>query len=606
MFWNNIRNKLFVLLLVATVVPTLSSIIITYLYTKESMKTEAIRENERLLYQISMNVTHYMDKLNDASLSVYIEPSKNSPGLYSITRYGGTDFSTVNEIYRSLQVLSRLDQDIYQVHLYAQNQNKSYLMVNDVLKTIGEAQNPFEAAAADSQRFESVFVEPMHMSHDYGKRGLPFVPEEQVISFHRKFYLQPNVIPLGVITFDVKLDFFSRLINNADEDGGGGIFIVDAKGGIVFDPSGEAAALQKGSSDWLLRMSQPQTRQGSFEYAGGDGILLYERIHTGYLDWYIVKRIPYVALYQNARTLAQINSFVLLLFLVIAVLSTFLISTRFTTPIKQLIRVINKVESGNLKVRMETDRTDEIGMLSKQFSKMIETIDRLIVMEYKWKLATKINQLKALQAQINPHFLNNALQSIATKALHSKQRDIYKLISNLGKMMDYHMDTGEETVPLEREIEHVNSYLDLQKQRFEEKLQVDIRCDADARDILVPKMILQPVVENYFKHGASTRAAGLVEIECSLLPGDMLRIRVRDNGTGMTGDAIAQLQSRLDMLQENNEALFLSDHIGLINVYSRLRLYFGPHAAMLLERPEPEGFQVTMLMPYRIRSGQTV
>jgi two-component system sensor histidine kinase YesM len=595
MFRNNIRNKLFLFMFLAIVLPALSSITITYFYTKHSLKSESIHENERLLYQIKMNTSSYMTKINEASLSVYLESSKYTPGIYSIMRYGGTDFSTVNEIYRSLQALLHFDDGIYQVHLYSKNDHKSYLMANEVMKTVGEVIDPFDHADANAG---SVIVEPMHKSGSYGKTGLPYVEQKDVISFHRKLYLQPNTIPLGVISFDIKQDVFSRMINDMQEDNSK-IIIVDGKGQTIFDPEHEFAAMGGSKSALFKTMTHVGDERGQIEYTfkQTNGIMLFERVKNDYLDWYIVKQISYSELYQKAKTLTLINGSVLGLFLVIAVLITFILSTRFTEPIKRLIRTINAVENGNLKVRIETDKTDEIGILSKRFSQMIDTIDRLVVQEYKWKLATKINQLKALQAQINPHFLNNALQSIATLALYSKQNAIYKLITSLGKMMDYHMDTSEETAELSREIEHVKSYLDLQKQRFE-RLEIEIDFDPNAGSILVPKMILQPLVENYFKHGADPRQNGMIKINCLIRSNDILEISVLDNGKGMAAESIAALQTQLDEAWKLEDTLYNSNHIGLINVYTRLKLFFGDSASMRVGGNSPSGFQVTIIIPY--------
>ena len=157
------------------------------------------------------------------------------------------------------------------------------------------------------------------------------------------------------------------------------------------------------------------------------------------MDWILVKRIPYETLYKDARQLTLINSLVVSLFLIIAVIAALYISFRFTNPIKQLIRYINKIESGNLDAEIDIDRTDEIGILAKRFHQLMQRINQLIMREYRLELASKTNQLKALQAQVNPHFMNNALQSIGTLALQHGDRKMYALISSLGKMMRYHM-----------------------------------------------------------------------------------------------------------------------------------------------------------------------
>jgi two-component system sensor histidine kinase YesM len=603
MYRNSIRNKLFLFLFIAIVLPTLSSIIITYMFSTKSLKTEAINENGRFLYQIKMNIARYMDNLNEASLSVYYGFTKNSPGLYSIARFGDTDFSTRNEIYRSLQTLLHFDENIFQVHLYSHRDNTSYLMVDDVLKIIGEVRNPFERVKTDS----SVLLESAHVSSSYGKaEGLPYVPYTEVFSFHRQFYLQPNTTPLGVISFDVKLDYFSTILNDIEHNDSQ-VFVIDAEGKTIFNPWHERFTVEQEQSGWFKDILSADLERGNFEYSFGRerGVLLYEKIGTNYLNWYIIKYIPYSELYRDAAHLTRINSLVLCLFLIIAVIITFIISTYFTEPIKQLIMTINKVESGNLKAKIETNRTDEIGFLFKRFSKMIHTIDNLVELEYKWKLANKVNQLKALQAQINPHFLNNALQSIATRALYKEHVDIYKSITMLGKMMDYHMDTNEETVPLKREIDHVRSYLALQGQRFE-RLQVSITVDNDMEQIIIPKMILQPLVENYFKHGVVSGQDGILEINCYSLPRGLLRMVVKDNGSGMSEEEGKLLQHRLLKANENEDNLFFSNNIGLMNVYMRLKLFYGHGVKMKVELLQPTGFQVTIEISQDVHSHEEV
>jgi two-component system sensor histidine kinase YesM len=305
MFRNNIRNKLFILLFFATVLPTLTSLALTDYYTRESIKSGSVEENQRLLYQVKMNIAQYMNKLNEASLSVYNDSSRSSPGLYNIMRYGGSDFSSINEIYRSLQVLLRFDTNIYQVYLLNQNENKSYLMVNDILKTVGDARDPFDKMDTGSA---SVVIEPVHSSHSYGKSGLPYVPVEQVISFHRKLYQNPNTLQLGVISFDIQLNFISKLINDVETLDSKTI-IIDQNGKFIYNPYGNSLNLMDNRQSWFAQIIGSSTERGFFEYSidGSRGILLFENIKTNYMNWYVVKQVPYSQLYAKARTLAQMR-----------------------------------------------------------------------------------------------------------------------------------------------------------------------------------------------------------------------------------------------------------------------------------------------------------
>lgn len=226
---------------------------------------------------------------------------------------------------------------------------------------------------------------------------------------------------------------------------------------------------------------------------------------------------------------------------------------------------------------------------------MMQTINELILREYALDLANKTNELKALQAQINPHFLNNALQSIGTLALQHQEVKIYSLIASLGKMMRYHMNTNETIVPLSKEIDYVKGYLDLQRQRFDERLQVEVDASPETLTVRLPKMTLQPIVENFFKHGYDSTQGGLIRIECRLNGESELNIAVTDNGRGMEEEERQALAARLDMdpalLGEGQES------IGLLNVIQRIKLYFNENARMNISAADPTGLRVELCIP---------
>ncbi|WP_405462569.1 sensor histidine kinase [Paenibacillus sp. HJGM_3] len=245
-------------------------------------------------------------------------------------------------------------------------------------------------------------------------------------------------------------------------------------------------------------------------------------------------------------------------------------------------------------------REDEIGHLSRRFQSMMNTINDLILREYRLELANKTTQLRMLQAQINPHFINNALQSIGTLALQHEAPKVYALLASLAKMMHYTMHTDETIVPLEKELEHLNYYLQLQKQRFDDKFSYRYDIGEATRTIPVPKMILQPIAENYFKHGYSAHnEGGRLQVTTELRQ-DRLYIRMTDNGTGMPEEELRRLQLELETPRDEGDR---SEHIGLANVMDRLRLYYGDQASMLLLHTEPHGLTVVLTIPVRDEGG---
>ncbi|CAH1225642.1 hypothetical protein PAECIP111893_05283 [Paenibacillus plantiphilus] len=243
---------------------------------------------------------------------------------------------------------------------------------------------------------------------------------------------------------------------------------------------------------------------------------------------------------------------------------------------------------------------DELSILARRFNTMMQTITDLIMRVYKLEIANKTNQMKAMQAQINPHFLNNALQSIGTLALHHQAPRVYSLISSLAKMMRYGMNMNEAIVPLSEEVNHVKAYMELQKQRFSNKLNVTFDIDENTLGVPVPKIILQPLVENVFKHSFEPLGeVGEVLIISKWLNDHELIIIVQDDGLGVDPNRLSELQHKLDkpssQLMPDGQ-----DNIGLINVLLRLRLHFSENARMIVSNQPPRGFSVTLHIPYDV------
>lgn len=225
---------------------------------------------------------------------------------------------------------------------------------------------------------------------------------------------------------------------------------------------------------------------------------------------------------------------------------------------------------------------------------MIHTIKHLLMREQRLELQNRTNQLKVLQSQINPHFLHNALQSIGSLAVDKGAPEVYKLLRSLSSIMRYSMETEENLVPLSKEIEHVLAYLHLQQERFGERLSVEVQIDDRARSCIVPKMILQPIVENYFKHGfQASKKAGSLQLEAALHESGELQLMVRDNGPGLTETDLNRLQKGLN---ENHLGHELKG-MGLTNTNNRLKLYFGARARLRLEPTPGGGLTVWLILP---------
>ncbi|QHW31095.1 HAMP domain-containing protein [Paenibacillus rhizovicinus] len=600
-----IRKKMMLLFLIATIVPIAASIAISYHETRSSITKEAISKNNRLLSLGSANIVNYMNNINQKSLAVY--NSMNVPrSLYYLLEHNLEDEAFPNGISDVIENRNLLKdhlyniyqsmKEFYKIRLYVASQNTSYLLWNDDIK-VGKHEPGTIAMAPKT------YIEPTHISHNYGLPIKSPVNEEPVFSLHRPIFLAPSDTQLAELTIDVKVGVLNDLNRQLYDAGNEKFYIVNSDGAIVLSSEPDFIG-KRLVNDWFHTVTAPTSNaeQGHFKWNGGgfNGMIFYQQVKTNYMNWYLIKQTPDSHLYATANETALLNMWVGALCLAVAVIATLIISYRFTKPLLKLIGYVNKIDSGNLGVQIDIRSNDEIGLLAKRFRSMMQTINNLILKEYRLELANKTIQLKALQAQVNPHFLYNALQSVGTVALQQGNKNVYGLIASLGKMMRYQMNMADAEVELSQELDYVQAYLDLQKERFDASLDVILMIDERTRSIRMPKMIVQPLVENFFKHGFSPgdRPARLV-IASSLSDEGALTIVVSDNGSGMAPREIAALNAAITQeFRAEEEAEETGSGIGLRNILSRLRLSFRKDASLTVQQLHPHGFSVTLHIPH--------
>ncbi|MGG4145202.1 sensor histidine kinase [Paenibacillus algorifonticola] len=587
---TSLRYQMIVFMLIATLIPIASSIAFTYFYTKESVKEQAITMNSKLISEGTTNLLNYMEVLNKASLILY-----NNKTLTSILSNGIKEEQSNAYVFTALQLVSKSAADIHQVYLHINKDDSSFLMSQNTFAreklpppTMPEAYHaPYEA-----------WTEPTHNSSNYGFTSFAPNPSESVFSLQRPLYRVPTSNQVGFLSIDVKISALSRLSAQMYDSGTEDFYIMDQNQQIIF-ASDQAYDLPDIRKTLMAQIQSSGGESGSLEQHDGDfkGMVFYSKMKLPSLDWTIVKRIPDWKLYEDTRHLTAINALVAALFLAISLSILLIVSIRLTRPIKKLIRSMNQIQAGDLKYPIDVERRDEIGTLAIRFRTMMGTINDLILKEYKLGLANKTTQLKMLQAQINPHFMSNALQLIGATALESKAPKVYSLVSSLGQMMHYSMNTEDSVVPLYREIEHTNYYLVLQQERFEGKLHIETDIDPAASTCPIPKMTVQPLVENFFKHGFhSGTGSGRLRIEAQVKD-SLLFISVEDNGTGIGDERLTQLRKQLTQLKAG--FMIPGDGIGLMNVMSRLLLYYGEAADMELSSLSPHGLKVTLTIPIK-------
>ena len=598
--YYSIRTKLIAFMLIATTLPLLASISMTFIQTKTALREQAVEENKRLIYQASTNLNNYVDNVARASLAVYNDPNF----LRNLAKIPG-DYRAVAEVYTTLQTIRAAVPDVFQLYLHSFAANQSTLIANPFPKR-EERKQAYSGSLHGKTGGNSpdIWVESAHMSHTYGfKAASPDDPARTVITLHRVIKDIPSTERLGVLAIDLNMNTIAAICGRLYDPAKEQIYVVDGQNQIIYQGRSEVnhtdALRKETASELNIARTSADTGQnvaGHFEQ--DRSMYVYQQLGSTYADWTIVKQIPNETLYARATSLTWNNAMIAIAALVMVIVATLFISIRITGPLKQLMRYMNQIQAGRLHVDIHLSSRDEFGVLARHFRDMMDTVNNLILREYRLEIANKTNQLKALQAQIHPHFLYNTLQSIGTLALQQQGQRAYTLLSSLSKMLRYSM-RDQTGVTLREEAEHARLYLELQQERFGDRLEVDLDFAEDTLSVEMPRMTLQPLIENYFKHGADIQPGkGHISLSSRRINDHWIEIELNNNGPSIPDDKLTEIRGWLHpnhtstglATQESDE----SESIGLRNVMRRLQLNSHPgHSARLeISNREPNGVKI--------------
>jgi two-component system sensor histidine kinase YesM len=279
-----------------------------------------------------------------------------------------------------------------------------------------------------------------------------------------------------------------------------------------------------------------------------------------------------------------------------SVFAAWLISASVYRPIKKLHDVTTTITKNDLQVLVNSENVDEITELGNNFNIMIGRIRELLNAKVKEQENLKKAELKALQAQINPHFLYNTLDTIVWMAEANKTDQVIELVRALSSFFRIALSKGKDWISIRQEIEHVRSYLAIQKMRYRDILDYKIEVDEDLLDGTILKLTLQPLVENALYHGIKNkRNGGTIVVRAQRVGAELVRLEVQDDGVGFTPYKLAQIR---DVLNDDSGQITLNEGgFGLANVNKRLKLYYGKQYGLYIQSEYLEGTQVVARIP---------
>jgi two-component system, sensor histidine kinase YesM len=535
--------------------------------------SEATEQNLRLstrqvIEQVSLNLDNYQKELIGISDLIQrgINKSQILPDM---------------ELEKRMDVILEMRDDIVSISVFT---DKGELAMGDPFSKLKDnvnivQQQWFRKALLNP---ESSFISEPHVQDLFEVKHNWVLSLSKAVSFSYK-----GKTVQGVLLIDMNFNAMERLSQKAGLGKRGYIYVVDTEGNMIYHPHQQLifSGLKKEENIDVLDNSY-----GSFKQSINNEESLLTIKSVGYTNWKVIGISYLDELSAAKKDVTNFSLWILIIAIILVLLIVTLISAKITKPIKQLDKYMKRVEEGNFDIHVEIKGDKEVVHLSKTFNLMMARIRQLmdqIVLEQEAKRKSELN---ALQAQINPHFLYNTLDSIVWMAENGKSQDVITMVTSLARLFRISISRGKNVITVKEELEHARNYLTIQKVRYKSKFNFQIEAEEEVLQCKTLKLLIQPIIENALYHGIEYMVEeGFIKVSASIAEGKLL-FQVSDNGLGMKREILENILSY-------NSTNTGGSGVGVKNVHERVQLCYGEQYGIKVESELEEGTTVRIWLP---------
>lgn len=593
--YMNLSIKYKIILLFYSIIIFISLVLGYYSYSlsSNSIQNEVSTVTLRDTKQVSRSINFLQKDINDLSTFICLDPNiqafiRSSGAKDQNPSHEGNPASSIS--LESLASLLASKDYISYIGIYANNGSEYYLSSDgspwlnntDILKL----HDTYE-------KVPDLRGRPMWISlNDKSQISIPDskLPKIAMIRtlLNTNTYEESGFMIICINLSTIQHMYFDNLSSNERN-----ILLLDDKNEIAaFSNSDNSADIQNNIGKLTPYLSGKEGNQ-IVKLQNNNELLTYSSIEQ--TDWKVVYLVPVKELLMGIRPIFSVTILVILGCLAVSMIISLYISSILTSPIKKLLSSMKRVKKGYFKEKVDFKYTDEIGMLGLEYNDMIDNLHDLIDKVYKLQIRERESELKALQAQINPHFLYNTLDAIYWKAEKSKDEDIAEMVYALSRLFRLTLNRGNEFTEVKNEKEFIEYYLLLQRRRFRQKLEYIIDIDNSILQFIMPKLILQPFVENAIIHGTERdNSKSVIQVK-GYLNDSRLYFIIEDDGAGMSDDMIKQLlgSKSADKASNNQKGYAIR------NVNERLSLYYPDNYSLNIFSEPGKGTRVEIDIPAR-------
>jgi two-component system sensor histidine kinase YesM len=558
----SLRSKLIIAFVVFILFPILFASLLGYKEIENILREQIEASTADRLHQMNMNIERKLKSMMYASNSIVLDED-----IRSILQH------PVQSERERLDVREKLDEKYLEISTTILTDNVNLTLIDNfgnMYTNWGNSTSSFRNIIG-STWYKQTVEQDGFMVWSLNQDNYIYPNREKFVSVSRVIKNRSLSEKLGVLIISEPVKHYQDILiaraNNSDSLG----FIVDEKGRILGNNEGDIDETYKFIKPGLNR----EIDTFNWEVKGEKAIVsTYSLPLTG---WQVLQVVPHKGVFESLTNIQNKVMTVLIVSMVVFIAVIILFSSMLTGPLRALRKSMKQVEEGNLNVSCTIHTKDEVGLLGQSFNKMIsqmkENIKREILLEKNKEKA----KLEALQAQINPHFLYNTLNTIRWMSVMAGTKNITEMLMSLGRLLDMSIHRGQEEITLEEELQNVRSFLTIQKYRFGDSITITEDIDPATLQYAVPKLSLQPLVENIYNHGLFLDG-GTLEIRTKTTEG-LVIIDVIDNGKDMDDEKAKEIMAKL-----NKEKHDRFSGIGLKNVHQRIQMMFGKEYGLTINR----------------------
>lgn len=577
--FKSIQSVIFAVLSVLLLGAVIIITVISLSYTRQSVFENSSLYTQTIIQQMNQNIDSYIDYMENTS---YLVSSNEDVQKYL---FGDTaDPEARDRILSQFETILDSRSDILNLGIIAENGrmliNNGQRLTNQDLDIHSQE---WYTNALEGR--ESVYLTSSHVQHIIsGERPWVITLSRGI----RNKEMGTGQEKEGVFFIDLNYSAISELCDQSMVGNQGYAFIVDADGNIVYHPQQQQLynELQTENIDLVMNA-------GSDIVTWGDGInkKMYSISRSEKTGWTVVDCVRVEELLRRSNEAQSIYVLVAMGLMAVALFFSRFVAKSITLPIQRLCDSMERVQEGDFSVSdIVVDSENEIGSLTKSFNVMTQRIHELMAQNIREQEAKRKSELKALQSQINPHFLYNTLDSIIWMAEGKKNEEVVLMTASLARLLRQSISNEDELVSIGQEIEYARGYLTIQKMRYKDKLEFRIEVEPSILNIRLIKLVLQPVIENAIYHGLKYKESrGLLLVKGFMKNGNAV-LQVIDDGVGMD-------QETLDHIYERHKVDYHSNGVGIYNVQKRLQLYYGNEYGIVYESKPGEGTTATITIP---------